>query len=80
VEPEPKFFDNRKAGKSTPRTSGRLRLARGSDGVDDYKFCSSRAVLWNKANSAISPTSAESKAREASDRTTGKMEPQESGR
>jgi len=35
-----KFFDNRKAGKFTPITSGGLRFAWGSDGVDYYKFCS----------------------------------------
>ena len=35
------FFDNRKAGKSTPITWYGLRSARGSDGVDYYKFCSS---------------------------------------
>jgi len=35
------IFDNSKAGKSMPRTPGRLRSAWGSDGVDYYKFCSS---------------------------------------
>ena len=36
-----RFFDNSKAGKFTPITLGRLRSARGNEGVNYYKFCSS---------------------------------------
>ena len=35
------IFDNSKAGNFMPITLGRLRSARGSDGMIYYKFCSS---------------------------------------
>ena len=44
MDSEQEFFDNRKAGKPTPRTRCGLRSAKGSEGVGYYKFCSRLSI------------------------------------
>lgn len=77
-----KFFDNRKAGKFTPRTLGGLRSACGSDGVDYYKFCSSMlsSAVDYKASSVkhLGNCGVDSPGAEQSDH--GIMDPRETGR
>ena len=76
------IFDNSKAGKFTPRTSGRLRSAWGNDGVDYYKFCSSMlsSAVDLQGELSQAPANVESIAAQPKKTGRGRMELQETGR